>query len=261
MKNHQKTWNNYHKFADQRGELVAQIISQFTEIKNKQILEIGCGDGGTALKLAQLGTKVTAIDIRSDLAEKFKNTKIKFHCGSIDDISFDNIKFDIVILQDVLEHVPDPEATIKKIRTLLSKTGLIYISTPNRFSLLNLFCDPHWNLPFVALFSRRWVRLFVKDIFRKDRRKREDWAALLSLFRLKKIMNRNQLEIKFVNFYVAKYLFQKPKSIVCKPSHIKLIYWMKRSGLELLVEKNVNDKFGFFNYLINPTWYIIAKLK
>lgn len=261
MKNHQKTWDNYHKFANQRGELVAQIISQFTEIKNKQILDSGCGDGGTALKLAQLDTKVTAIDIRSDLAEKFKNTKIKFYCGSIDDISFENKKFDIVILQDVLEHVPDPEATIKKIRTLLSKTGIIYISTPNRFSLLNAFSDPHWNLPVVALFSRKWVKLFVKDIFRKDRRKREDWAALLSLFALKKILNRNHFEITFVNSFIAKYLFKKPEAIVCKPSHIELINLMKRNGSHQWVEKNVNDKFGFFNYFINPTWYIIAKLK
>ena len=261
MKNHQKTWDNYHKFGNQRGELVAQIISQFTEIKNKQILDIGCGDGGSSLKFVQLGAKVTAIDIRFDLIEKFKNTEIKFHCGSIDDISFENKKFDIVIIHDVLEHVPDPEAAIKKIRTLFSKTGLIYISTPNRFSLLNLFCDPHWNLPFIALFSRRWVRLFVRNIFQRDRRNREDWAALISLFTFKKIMNRNQLEIKFVNFYVAKYLFKKPEAIVCKPSHVKLVYWMKRSGLELLVEKIVNDKFGFFNYFINPTWYIIGKLK
>ena len=206
-------------------------------IKNNQILDIGCGDGGTSLEFANLGANVTAIDIRSDLIEKFKNTTIKFRSVSIDDISFDDKEFDIVILQDVLEHVFDPNATIKKIRTLLSKTGLIYISTPNRFSLLNLFCDPHWNLPFIALFSRRWVRLFVKDIFRRDRRKRKDWAGLLSLFKLKKIVNSNQLEIKFVNSYAAKYLFQKPESIVCKPFHIKLIYWMKRSGLELFIEK------------------------
>ncbi len=261
MKNHQKTWDNYHKFAEQRGELVVKIISLFNEIKNKSILDIGCGDGGTALKLAQLDAKVTAIDIRSDLAEKFKNTKIKFHCGSIDDISFDNKNFDIIILQDVLEHVPNPEATIKKIMTLLSDVCIIFISMPNRFSLLNAISDPHWHVPLVSLFSRRWVKLFVKNIFRRDRRKREDWAALLSLFKLKKIMNRNQLEIKFVNSYVAKYLFQKPEAIVCKPSHIKLISWMKRNGIHQWVEKIVNDKFGFFNYFINPTWYIIGKLK
>ena len=71
MINHQKTWDNYHKFADQRGELVTKIISQFTKIKNKNILDIGCGDGGTSLKFAQLGAHVTAIDIRSDLITSY----------------------------------------------------------------------------------------------------------------------------------------------------------------------------------------------
>ncbi len=257
MINHQKTWDNYHLFAEQRGELVAGIIAQFTKITNKNVLDIGCGNGGTSLKLAQLHANVTAVDIRPDLFERFKFRNITFHHGSFELLPFEKEKFDIIILQDVLEHVPNPETTITKIKSLLSKTGIIYISTPNRLSLLNAISDPHWSMPFVSLLSRKWVRFFVKDIFRKDLRQREDWAALLSLFKLKKIMNRNQFEMIFVNSLVTKYLFEKPESIVCKPSHIKLINWMKQNGFFRWVIKIVNDKFGFFNYFVNPTWYIV----
>ena len=257
MKNHQKTWNNYHKFADQRGELVVKIITQFTEIKNKNILDIGCADGGTALKFALFGANVTAIDIRSGLSGKFKNTNVQFHQGSFDNFAFEKKKFDIIILQDVLEHVPNPESAIKKIFSLLSKAGIIYVSTPNRFSLVNVISDPHWGLPFLSLFSRSWVKLFVSDTLRVDRRQREDWAALLSLLKLKKIMNANQLEINFVNSFMARYLFEKPQAIVCKPSHIKLINWMNQNGFHRWIRAVVNDKFGFFNYFINPTWYIV----
>lgn len=258
MKNHKKIWDNYHKFTNQRGELVAAILSQFSEIKKKNILDIGCGDGGTSLKLSQLGANVTAVDIRPDINKIFKNTNIKFHQSTFDDIFFGTKKFDIVILQDVLEHVQNPETAIKKIRSLLLETSIIYISTPNRFSLLNVFSDPHWSLPFVSLFSRKWVKLAVKNIFLKDRRQREDWAALLSLFKLKKILNRNQFEINFVNSFVGKHLFEKPESIVCKPSHLKLIKRLKQGGFNKWVEKIVNDKFGFFNYYVNPTWYVVA---
>ncbi|MBL7093924.1 methyltransferase domain-containing protein [candidate division KSB1 bacterium] len=258
MINHQKTWDNYHKLAEFRGEFVAETIVQFTKIKNKDVLDIGCGDGGTSLKLTQLGAQVTAIDIRPDIFDKFKNTGVKFIHGSVEHFSFKKEKFDIIILQDVLEHIPHPETTIQKCKSILSETGIIYISTPNRLSLLNVFGDPHWSLPFVSLLSRKWVRLFVKDIFRKDRRQREDWAALLSLFKLRKLLNRNQFEMIFVNSLAVKYLFEKPESIVCKSSHIKLINWMQQTGFDQWIKKIVNDKFGIFNYFVNPTWYVVV---
>jgi len=261
IKKHQKTWDNYHNFTVHRGQLVADVISQFSVIKNKNVLDIGCGDGGTSFKLAQLGADVIAIDIRPDLSDRFKNTNIKFYQRSFENFIITKKEFDIIILQDVLEHVPNPETTIKKIKSLLAKTGIIYISTPNRLSVLNAISDPHWNLPFISLFTRRWVKVFVKNIFLKDRRQREDWAALVSLFKLRKIMNMNKLEMKFVNSLVGQYLFEKPESVVCKPSHIKLVKKLNHHGIYEWIEKIVNDKFGFFNYYINPTWYIIGKLK
>jgi SAM-dependent methyltransferase len=261
IKNHQKTWDNYHKFSHQRGTLVAEIINRYIEIKKKNMLDIGCGDGSTSVKFAQLGAHVTAIDIRPDQIEKLKNNKINFHHGSFENFKEANKKFDTVILQDVLEHVPNPEITIKKVKSLLSHNGIIYISTPNRLSLLNTISDPHWHLPFVSMFSKRCVKFLVCDVFRKDRRYREDWPALLSLIKLKKLMIGNQIEILFVNSIVAQYLFENPESVVCKLSHLKLINWIKRNNLQSLILKIVNDKFGIFNYFINPTWYIIGKLK
>jgi 2-polyprenyl-3-methyl-5-hydroxy-6-metoxy-1,4-benzoquinol methylase len=261
MSSLQKTWDNYHRFALQRGKLVTAIIAQFTIIKDKNILDIGCGDGGTSFKFAHFGALVTAVDIRPELVDRFKNSSIKFFHGSIENFSLTRKKFDIIILQDVLEHVPNPETTINKIKSLLSQTGIIYISTPNRLSIINLVSDPHWNFPCISLFSRRWVKLFIKTIFRKDRRKRKDWAALLSLFKLRKLLSRNKLEMSFVNSIVCKNLFEEPETVVCRPSHLKLINLMKQLNLKKLVLKIVNDKFGIFNYFINPTWYIIGKLK
>ena len=261
MKKHEMTWNNYRKLSIQRGQLVADIISLFSEIKNITVLDIGCGEGGTSLKLDKLGANVTAVDIRTDIKEKFKKTKINFLCCSIDDIFFNKKKYDVIILQDVLEHLPDPEKTIKNVRELLSKTGIIYISTPNRFSLLNIISDPHWHLPLISLFPRKWVKLIVNNMLRIDCRQREDWAALLSLFMLKKITKQNQLKLKFVNSFVAKYLLQKPEAIICKKSHLSLIHKIEQSGIIQRLNLIVNNKFSFFNYFINPTWYLIGRFK
>ena len=259
--NHQQAWDNYHRFADDRGRLVAAILRQFAVIKGKTILDYGCGDGGTSRTLARLGAKVTAVDIKPEIKQVFQNSDVKFYNAQNEELYFKNQEFDIIILQDVLEHVPNPEKLINQSKEVLRPHGLIYISTPNRFSLLNITSDPHWNLPVVALFSRKMVRLFVQKIFRRDTRDRSDWAALLSLNELKKLMTINNIEMIFVNSLVAKILFQKPQSVVCHPTHIRLVQWINRHRLDRWIYRLVNDRAGLFNFFINPTWYVIGKVR
>ena len=260
MGDHVQTWENYQTFADERGWLVATILRRFTFLEGKNVLDFGCGDGGTSRKLARLGAKVTAVDIKPEIKQSFQNSEIKFIYAQKEALYLKSQEYDIIILQDVLEHVPNPEKLINQAKDSLRTSGLIYISTPNRFSLLNLISDPHWNLPGVALGSRRMVAFLVQKIFRRDMRDRGDWAALLSLNKLKKLLTINKFEMIFVNSFVAKILFQKPQSIVCHPHHIRFVRWMNRHHLDRWIHRLVNDRVGLFNFLINPTWYVIGKL-
>lgn len=261
MSKYLQTWENYQRFADDRGRLVATILQQFTSLEGKKVLDFGCGDGGTSRTLAQLGGEVLAVDIKSDLENNFKESGVVFLNGNKTESYLQIRKYDIIILQDVLEHVPNPDALIKKMKSALRNDGLIYISTPNRFSVLNAISDPHWNLPGVALLPRRMVSFCVQKIFRRDLRQRSDWAALISLSKLKKSLLRNDFEIIFVNTLVAKILFQNPHSVVCHPWHIRLVQWLKSRNMDRWVCQMVNDRAGLFNFLINPTWYVIGRVK
>jgi SAM-dependent methyltransferase len=261
MDSHLQTWENYRKFAEERGWLVTSILRQFTTLEGKRVLDYGCGDGATSRRLSKMGAIVTAVDANSDVKQNFENTEITFLSLQEDDILWRTHQFDIVVLQDVLEHLTEPEATLKKIRGSLKPGGLIFISTPNRFSILNAISDPHWGLPFVSLFSRPLVRFWVKHIFRRDRRERSDWAALVSLGYLRKLLDMNQIEIHFMNCFVAKMLFQKPEAVVCHPRHFQVVRWIQRHNLERVIHRLVNDRAGFFNYFIIPTWYLVGKVR
>ncbi|MCI0495859.1 methyltransferase domain-containing protein [candidate division KSB1 bacterium] len=261
MASHRQTWENYRKFADERGWLVASILSQFTKLEGKYVLDYGCGDGATSRQLSKMGAIVTAADANREVRNYFQGTEIVFLHSEDEEAQWQNHKFDIVLLQDVLEHLTEPEATIKKIRGSMKPGGLIYISTPNRLSLLNAISDPHWGLPFVSLFSRPFVRFLVKDIFKRDQRERSDWAALVSLRCLKKILKMNRIGIYFMNRFAAKVLFQNPEAVICHPKHFKLVRWIQRHRLERVMQRIVNDRAGFFNYFINPTWYLVGKAR
>lgn len=260
MGSHVQTWQNYHAFADERGWLVATILKRFTFLEGKKVLDFGCGDGGTSRTLDQLGARVTAVDIKTEIGQAFQDSKVKFFNAQDEELYLKHREFDVIILQDVLEHVPNPEKLMKQMKDALCPHGLIYISTPNRFSLLNLISDPHWNLPGVALFSRQMVSFFVQKIFPRNLRQRSDWAALLSLNKLNRLLRSNNFELIFVNTLVAKMLFQQPNSVVCHPTHLRLVKWLKHHHLDRLIYRLVKDRTGLFNFFINPTWYVIGKV-
>ncbi len=261
MAQHRQTWENYGKFADDRGWLVAKILRQFTTLEEKTVLDFGCGEGGTSRTLARLGCHVTAVDIKPELGENFEDSGVTFVNANEQDSFWQSEKYDIIVLQDVLEHVPNPDELMKQVKLALRTGGLIYISTPNRFSVINAISDPHWNLPGIAVLSRAMVSFCVRKIFRRDLRQRADWAALLSFIKLKKMMSQNNFEMILVNRLVANLLFQNPNSVVCHPFHIQLARWIKNNHLDSWICRFVNDRSGLFNWLINPTWYVIGRLR
>lgn len=250
------TWQNYSRFTEARGLLVLQILQKYTKVQNKNVLDVGCGKGGTAHILAQHGVNVSAIDVKDNF--NYKNDSICFKMMSADNLQFDDEEFDIIVLQDVLEHLYDRNCTLSEIKRVLKKNGIFFLSTPNRLSPLNFISDPHWNLPFLSILPREWVVFFVKSVFQKDKRNRDDWAALLSLFKLKRLLENNHFKFEFTNAEVANLMFRSPSSVVCYSLHLKIISYLKRMKGEEWICRIVNNKLGLFNYLINPTWYIVG---
>ena len=64
-------------------------------------------------------------------------SKIKFYQGDIlNDKYFENIKFDAIIANGILEHVVDPQKFILKMREKLVKKGMLFINVPNEFNII-----------------------------------------------------------------------------------------------------------------------------
>ncbi len=115
--------------------LVYQFMSQF--VKNKIVLDIGCGTGYGANYLAQQGAiSVWGIDYSEDAiayAKKhYKDAKLDYRCMNAESIKFPNASFDVVTSSENLEHLPNPGRNIAEIRRVLKKDGLLLLGTPNK---------------------------------------------------------------------------------------------------------------------------------
>lgn len=124
---------NWYYLSRQYG--LKKLFSKFLTIKNKRILDIGCGTGGTTNFLFQFG-EVTGLE-SSDLAIKLINQNyphLNIIQGNIIDIKskFENSCFDLCSIFSVLYHkgVSDPSLVLKDVYLKLNKGGFIFWQEP-----------------------------------------------------------------------------------------------------------------------------------
>lgn len=134
----------YDKVAQE--ERVPYYINRFSTFlpllkgkKFERILDAGCGDGGLAKFMQDaLGTSAYGIDISKkgiEIANK-KGVKAKV-CDLSTEIPFENNYFDLIIANELIEHLADPDKFLKECRRVLKKDGIILIATPNLSFWLN----------------------------------------------------------------------------------------------------------------------------
>ncbi|UEG50571.1 class I SAM-dependent methyltransferase [Ferruginibacter lapsinanis] len=102
--------------------------------KTKKILEVGSGLGYLTYAIKQQGYDITGLDISADAVKKatdrFGN---HFICQDVYKYALDNAgKFDIVILTEVIEHLPEPNSFCDVLVSLLKPGGKLIITTPNK---------------------------------------------------------------------------------------------------------------------------------
>lgn len=102
--------------------------------KKRKLLDVGCGNGIFLREASKNKWNVAGIDMSSKMVAYLRsNFNYKVFQG---DILSTNIKdkYDIVTLNQVIEHFSKTRLLIKRCHSLLNKEGLIYIATPNILS-------------------------------------------------------------------------------------------------------------------------------
>ena len=166
--------------------------------------------------------------------------------------------FDLIILQDVIEHVNDPQSLIISLYSLLKKNGILYLSTPNRLSVFNVVSDPHWGLPLLSIFSRKTIRKYFLKNFRKSESERKDIAQLLSLKELMTLFG-NKFNFALFTSYAVEELLKGNKGIIWSDFHLALLKLIKVFRFDQLILGIVNDKPGFINKFLTPTFYSLLE--
>ena len=105
--------------------------------RDMNVLDLGCGTGITTKYIAELGAKVTGIDISPTLIEFAKENSnhenIEYLIHDITDFNLDKKTFDAICLIDIMEHIPIEKIPklIENIKKYSHKNTIIYINIPD----------------------------------------------------------------------------------------------------------------------------------
>ena len=125
------------------NERLRFLVDDFVSRKNIRILDFGCGNGANLKRLSGLGYKnLMGFDFDPKAISFVSSQGIS--CSG-DFLELTKNSFDIVFLNHVIEHLPDPEITIRKLSTLLRPEGIMMIRTPNSQSFLARLCGFNWR--------------------------------------------------------------------------------------------------------------------
>ena len=119
------------------------FIKNSIDLKNKSLIDVGCGGGLLTEPLKRLGANVTGLDASPEAIEVAREhalvmeLDIDYRIGDLSVISNRLDQFDVVIASEVIEHVSDPQNFIHEIDKLTFPGGRLIITTLNR-SLLSL---------------------------------------------------------------------------------------------------------------------------
>jgi SAM-dependent methyltransferase len=100
------------------------------------LLDVGCGDGWMLYLFKSADPKrikTFGVDINEQVCAAARARGHIVYCGLFEDTDFDQ-KFDVINLSNVIEHVTDPVAVVKKSFTSLRPGGILILETPSRDS-------------------------------------------------------------------------------------------------------------------------------
>ncbi|OGK09768.1 hypothetical protein A2767_05780 [Candidatus Roizmanbacteria bacterium RIFCSPHIGHO2_01_FULL_35_10] len=123
--------------TDKCSKAIYSFISAYAKtIKNKSIMDVGCGTGLYTSIFNINKNKIFGLDIDDHRKKEYQaNFIFKKYGGN--KIPFRSNYFDFVVSFDVLEHVEDDVNFIKEINRVIKKGGQCLITTPNRYRLSN----------------------------------------------------------------------------------------------------------------------------
>jgi SAM-dependent methyltransferase len=105
-------------------------------VPGRRVVDLACGEGYGSAVLARTAASVVGVDANLEAfthaRAKYSGERVRFERTMVELWEGD---VDCVVFLQTIEHIPDPDAMLARIRELIGPGGVAYVSTPNVLTL------------------------------------------------------------------------------------------------------------------------------
>lgn len=138
---HNKPLYFEHQYLNAKNYVLPFINQQFRVEPQMRVLEIGCAEGGVLKAFCELGCMCTGVELsdgkiknaRLFMEAELENGLITFINKNVYDVDFaaeTGANFDVIVLKDTIEHIPNQERLMAVLKQLLTPNGVVYVGFP-----------------------------------------------------------------------------------------------------------------------------------
>jgi 2-polyprenyl-3-methyl-5-hydroxy-6-metoxy-1,4-benzoquinol methylase len=144
-----------------------QILSELAQYANgRTLLDVGCGDGQLLQTATEEGWDALGIDLSHAAIRLCQQRGLRASRTDFFDSSLDEQRFDVIVMSELLEHVPSPQRFLKRAEMLLEDQGVLYLTTPNFGSLARRLLGEAWSVihpEHIGYFERSTLRAMAVE--------------------------------------------------------------------------------------------------
>jgi len=147
-----------------RGREVRDGLARHVRVRDRAVLDVGCAYGGFLAAFSEYGaSRVVGLEVQEPLLRFARalredlGFRAELVAGDLlaPDLPARLGTFDLVCLNDVIEHVADPALAVARVAALLNPGGAAFFQVPNRLHPAAILRDGHFGLFGVSLLGPR----------------------------------------------------------------------------------------------------------
>jgi len=196
-----------------------------------RLLDVGCGNGRFLAQMRELGWEVVGTEPDPEAVRIAKERfGLEVFQGTLEETRFPEDSFDVITMNHVIEHVPNPIELLAKCRQILKPGGKLVVTTPNIKSLGQQVFGEYWRgweVPrHLFLFSLKSLQtcaervgLRVKKLWTTSRGARWIWATSRSI-QCKGKLHQDSLQrmslllrLEGLAFWTVEYLLSRTRDV------------------------------------------------
>lgn len=167
------------------------LIERYVDLRGRRVLDLGCGLGEYVRGFARKGARALGSDIATnrlqEARQRVRNTSTEgvegFMAAAGEALPFRDASLDVIVLNEVIEHVQDDRATLREISRVLQPGGTCILYAPNRlypFETHGIYLRGRYifgNIPLV-----NWLPSVLRDRLVPHARayRHGDWRRLIA---------------------------------------------------------------------------------